>query len=204
VRQAQILGNFVGGFEAHAVNISGELVRVFLHRRERGIPVGFIDFDSQIGADAMTVQKEHDFFDLTLLIPGLNDSDEEIDKMTKWVIKHVGPDIPHHFTAFHPAYKTIDRPSTSAVTLNRARRIAMDNGECYVYTGNVHDPAGQTTYCHGCGAILVERSGYRLGDWGLDAEGNCTSCGTPCAGVFEPTPGDWGGRRLPVRLAERK
>jgi pyruvate formate lyase activating enzyme len=140
----------------------------------------------------------------TLLIPGLNDSDEEIDKMTKWVIKHLGPDIPHHFTAFHPAYKTIDRPSTSAVTLNRARRIAMDNGECYVYTGNVHDPAGQTTYCHGCGAVLIERSGYRLGDWGLDAEGNCTSCGTPCAGVFEPTPGDWGGRRLPVRLAERK
>ncbi len=140
----------------------------------------------------------------TLLIPGLNDSDEEIDEMTKWVVEHLGPDIPHHFTAFHPAHKMMDRPSTSAATLNRARQIAMDNGERYVYTGNVHDPAGQTTYCHACGAVLIERSGYRLGDWGLDAEGHCTKCGTPCAGVFEPEPGTWGGRRLPVRLAERE
>jgi len=139
----------------------------------------------------------------TLLIPGLNDSDEELDAMTKWVVGHLGPDIPHHFTAFHPAYKMKDRPSTSAATLNRARRIAMDNGERYSYTGNVHDPAGQTTYCHACGVALIERSAYRLGDWRLDAEGRCTSCGTPCAGVFEPEPGTWGGRRLPVRLAER-
>ncbi len=139
----------------------------------------------------------------TLLIPGLNDSDEEIDEMTTWVVEHLGPDIPHHFTAFHPSYKMMDRPSTPAGTLNRARRIAMNNGERYVYTGNVHDPAGQTTYCHICGAVLIERSGYRLGDWGLDAEGRCGRCGTPCVGVFEPKPGDWGGRRLPVRLADR-
>lgn len=139
----------------------------------------------------------------TLLIPGLNDSDEEIDAMTSWVVEHLGPDVPHHFTAFHPSYKILDRPSTPPSTLNRARRIAMDNGERYVYTGNVHDPAGQTTYCHSCSAVLIERNGYRLGEWGLDAEGRCAQCGTPCTGIFEPEPGTWGGRRLPVRLAER-
>ncbi|MEA3501499.1 MAG: AmmeMemoRadiSam system radical SAM enzyme [Actinomycetota bacterium] len=139
----------------------------------------------------------------TLLIPGLNDSDEEIDEMTKWIVEHLGPDIPHHFTAFHPSHKMMDRPSTSTTTLNRARRIAMDNGERYVYTGNVHDPAGQTTYCHSCNAVLIERSGYRLGEWGLDSGGRCEACGTTCAGVFEPKPGRWGSRRLPIRMADR-
>ena len=139
----------------------------------------------------------------TLLIPGLNDLDEEINEMTKWVVEHLGPDVPHHFTAFHPSYKMMDRGSTPAGTLNHARHIAMDNGERYVYTGNVHDPTGQTTYCHECGAVLIERDGYRLGRWALDAEGHCTKCGAQCAGAFEAEPGTWGGRRLPVRLAER-
>jgi pyruvate formate lyase activating enzyme len=139
----------------------------------------------------------------TLLIPGLNDSDVEIDEMTKWVVEHLGPDVPHHFTAFHPSYKMMDRPSTPTKTLVRAREISMGNGERYVYTGNVHDPAGQTTYCHTCGSVLVERDRYRLGRWGLDGQGRCTQCSTPCAGVFDAEPGNWGGRRLPVRLAER-
>ena len=138
----------------------------------------------------------------TLLIPGLNDSDAEIDAMTKWVVEHLGPDVPHHFTAFHPDFKMMDRPPTPPETLSRARKIGIDNGERYVYTGNVHDPAGQTTYCHNCGAVLIERDWYRLGRWGLDAEGRCAACDTPCAGVFEPEPGHWGSRRLPVRLAE--
>jgi pyruvate formate lyase activating enzyme len=139
----------------------------------------------------------------TLLIPGLNDSDVEIDEMTKWVVEHLGPDVPHHFTAFHPSYKMMDRPSTPTKTLVRAREISMGNGERYVYTGNVHDPAGQTTYCHTCGSVLIERDRYRLGRWGLDGQGRCTQCSTPCAGVFDAEPGNWGGRRLPVRLAER-
>ena len=139
----------------------------------------------------------------TLLIPGFNDSDEEIDKMTTWVVEHLGRDVPHHFTAFHPAFKMLDVPSTPQTSLDRAREIAMGNGERYAYTGNVHDPSGQTTYCRDCGAVLIERSGYRLGRWNLDADGRCTKCATPCAGVFEPEPGDWGARRLPVRLAER-
>jgi pyruvate formate lyase activating enzyme len=138
----------------------------------------------------------------TLLIPGLNDSDQEIDEMTQWVVENLGSDVPHHFSAFHPDYKMIDRPSTPPETLARAREIAMGNGERYVYTGNIHDPAGQATYCHGCGAVLVERDWYRLGRWALDEEGRCSHCQTQCSGVFEEKPGTWGPRRRPVRLAE--
>ena len=115
-----------------------------------------------------------------------------------------GHDVPHHFTGFHPSHKMMDLPSTTSRDLNRAREIAMENGERYVYTGNVHDPAGQTTYCHACRAVLIERDRYRLGRWELDADGRCATCSTPCAGVFEAEPGTWGGRRLPVRLAERE
>jgi len=93
-----------------------------------------------------------------------------------------------------------DRPHTPPATLTRAREIALANGLVYVYTGNVHDRAGQSTYCHACGALLIERDWYELGAWNLVA-GRCAKCGEPCAGVFESRPGSWGSRRLPVRLA---
>ena len=138
----------------------------------------------------------------TLLIPGLNDSSEEIDRLSSWVIDRLGPDVPLHFSAFHPDFKMLDRPPTAPETLSRARRIAMANGLRYVYTGNVDDPAGQATYCSGCGGAVIERDWYRLGHCRLDADGCCTTCGTRCAGVFDPDgPGTWGPRRLPVRLA---
>jgi pyruvate formate lyase activating enzyme len=136
----------------------------------------------------------------TLLIPDLNDSDREIDAETRWFAERLGLDVPLHFTAFHPDWKLRDRPPTPPATLTRARRIALANGLRYVYTGNVHDRDGQSTYCHACGALLVERDWYRLGAWHLD-EDRCARCGEPCAGVFEATPGRWGARRLPVRLA---
>ncbi len=136
----------------------------------------------------------------TLLIPGLNDSDEEIDALTRWVGERLGPSVPQHFTAFHPDWKMRDRPHTPPSTLSRAREIALANGLRYVYTGNVHDRAGQSTYCHACGALLVERDWYELGAWNLE-DGRCASCGEACAGVFEARPGTWGSRRLPVRLA---
>ncbi len=136
----------------------------------------------------------------TLLIPGLNDSDEEIAAETEWFVEHLGPDVPLHFTAFHPDWKMRDRPHTPPATLTRAREIAVGNGLHYVYTGNVHDRMGQSTYCHACGALLVARDWYELGAWNL-REGRCRSCGQPCAGVFEERPGRWGSRRLPVRLA---
>ncbi|MGZ4388348.1 MAG: AmmeMemoRadiSam system radical SAM enzyme [Gaiellaceae bacterium] len=139
----------------------------------------------------------------TLLIPGLNDSDAELDALTRWVAERLGPDVPLHFSAFHPDWKLRDRPPTPPATLARARRIARANGIRYAYTGNVHDPEGQSTWCHACGELLIERDWYELGAWNLTADGRCASCGTRCAGVFEERPGDWGSRRLPVRIGTR-
>jgi pyruvate formate lyase activating enzyme len=136
----------------------------------------------------------------TLLIPGLNDSDAELDGMTRWVVEELGPDVPMHFTAFHPDYKMLDRPPTPPATLSRARRIALANGARYAYTGNVHDKVGGTTACHQCGAALIGRDWYRLTAWNLTDDGRCRECGTPCAGVFDGSPGEWGARRQPVWL----
>jgi len=139
----------------------------------------------------------------TLLIPGHNDSDEEIDAMTHWGVDNLGPDVPWHFTAFHPDWKMLDVPPTPAATLTRAREIARRNGVRHAYTGNVHDEAGQSTYCHQCGTTLIGRDGYEITVWHLDAEGKCCKCNTPCAGVFEPLAGGWGSRRQSVRLRDR-
>jgi pyruvate formate lyase activating enzyme len=137
----------------------------------------------------------------TLLIPNLNDSDDEIDLLTTWIAKQLGPDVPLHFTAFHPDFKMRDRPPTPPATLSRARRIGMENGLRYVYTGNVVDPVGQTTSCHQCGSTIIGRDGHRLTRWRLDEAGNCLRCAAPCAGVFDPAgPGSWGPRRLPIRV----
>ncbi|MDA8020674.1 MAG: AmmeMemoRadiSam system radical SAM enzyme, partial [Thermoanaerobaculia bacterium] len=142
------------------------------------------------------------WFELTnLLIPGLNDSDEELDRMTRWIVEELGPDVPVHFTAFHPDYKLRDRPATPPGTLARARRIALANGVRYAYTGNVHDREGGSTFCHSCGALLIERDWYRLGAWNLTAEGCCGDCGAQQAGRFDGPAGTWGPRRQPVRLA---
>ena len=142
------------------------------------------------------------WFELTtLLIPGENDSPAEIDRMTQWVVEHLSPDVPMHFSAFHPDWKMRDHPSTPPETLRRAREIALKNGVRYAYTGNVHDKKGDTTYCHACGEALIGRDWYELLSWDLGAKGTCRHCGTSCAGVFEETPGNWGSRRLPVRLS---
>jgi pyruvate formate lyase activating enzyme len=138
----------------------------------------------------------------TLLVPGENDSNDEVGRLTCWVVEELGPDVPLHFTAFHPDWKMRDRPPTAPATLQRARAIALANGLRYVYTGNVHDPQGQSTYCHACGELLIGRDWYVLSDWRLTPDGHCGECGTPCAGCFETEPGGWGARRLPVRLAE--
>ena len=138
----------------------------------------------------------------TLLIPGENDSDRELDAMTRWVMDELGPDVPLHFTAFHPDYKMLDKPPTPPATLTRARRIAMANGVRYAYTGNVHDEDGGSTWCHACGERLIGRDWYVLKEWNLTPDGTCNSCGTPCAGRFQPRPGAWGARRGPVRLRD--
>jgi pyruvate formate lyase activating enzyme len=142
------------------------------------------------------------WFELTtLLIPGQNDSEAELHEMTQWVVENLGPDVPMHFSAFHPDYKMRDIPRTPAATLTRARRIANENGVRYAYTGNVHDEDGGSTYCHACGEKLIGRNWYVLGAWNLTPDGRCAHCGVSCAGVFEARPGRWGARRRPVRLA---
>jgi pyruvate formate lyase activating enzyme len=136
----------------------------------------------------------------TLLIPGENDSETELEAMSQWVVENLGPDVPWHFTAFHPDYKMLDIPPTPPSTLKRARAIAMRNGIRYAYTGNVFDEEGQSTYCHQCHNTLIGRNGYTLTAWNLTPDGGCDVCGTRCAGVFEARPGHWGARRLPVEL----
>ncbi|MCR6630867.1 MAG: AmmeMemoRadiSam system radical SAM enzyme [Magnetospirillum sp.] len=136
----------------------------------------------------------------TLLIPGENDSAAEIDALSQWVAKSLGPDVPLHFTAFHPDWKMRDLPPTASSILSRARSIAKDRGIRHVYTGNVHDGNGGATWCHGCGALLIGRDWHELTAWRLTPDGRCPDCGVKLAGVFEPTPGHWGRKRLPIRL----
>jgi pyruvate formate lyase activating enzyme len=138
----------------------------------------------------------------TLLIPGLNDSDTEIDQLTSWAVEHLGPDVPLHFSAFHPDFKMLDRPRTSIDTLLRARGIASDNGIHHVYTGNVDHPESQATRCHGCGEVVIGRTGYDVAAWHLDEVAACATCSTPCPGVFDVEPGDWGSQRRPLRTVE--
>jgi len=134
----------------------------------------------------------------TLLIPGHNDSEDEVARLCDWFAENLGPDVPLHFTAFHPDFKMRDVPHTPASTLVRARTQALAAGLHYVYTGNVHDQAGQSTYCAECGKLLIERDWYELGRWNLDARGGCAFCGARLAGYFDPRPGRWGARRQQV------
>ncbi len=137
-----------------------------------------------------------------LIIPGANDSEREIDQMTGWIAGHLGPEVPVHFTAFHPDYKLRDRPRTPHATLIAARRIARANGLHHVYVGNVADVGRGSSYCATCGERVIGRRGYSLIAWRLTADGACRTCGTAFPGVYEDRPGAWGGRRQVVRLGD--
>ena len=138
----------------------------------------------------------------TLLIPGKNDSDEEIRAECKWIRQNLGPDVPLHFTAFHPDYKMTDIAATPAATLTRAREIAQLAGLNYVYTGNVHDAAGGSTYCPSCEKPVIERDWYRIDGYHLSPDGACQHCATPINGRFGKFERPFGPRRIPVRLAQ--
>ncbi|MBI83439.1 MAG: AmmeMemoRadiSam system radical SAM enzyme [Planctomycetaceae bacterium] len=137
-----------------------------------------------------------------LLIPGENDSVQELEEMTTWIVTELGVDVPVHFTAFHPDWRMRDKPRTPPETLRRARDIARKNGIRYAYTGNVQDREGGSTYCHQCGQLAIGRDGYVLGRWNLDEGGACRDCETECAGLFDGRPGNWGSRRLAVQLGD--
>ena len=136
----------------------------------------------------------------TLLIPGHNDSDAEIEAMSRWIVKELGRDVPLHFTAFHPDWKMRDIPPTPAATLQRARRIAQAEGMHYVYTGNVHDTEGGTTYCPTCYNPLIRRDWHQIEGYELTREGNCPHCGGAIAGRYADKVDQLGRRRIPVRL----
>ncbi len=143
------------------------------------------------------------WFEITnLIIPGENDSDEDLHRLCEWIINNLGPDVPLHFTAFHPDYKMTGHSSTPTETLRRARDIALSKGLNYVYVGNVDDLRGSSTYCPECGHILIERKWYELGAYYIN-DGRCSFCNSTIQGYFENVQGEWGAKRLPVSIGQK-
>jgi len=136
----------------------------------------------------------------TLLIPGQNDSEAELQQLTQWVVEHLGVDVPLHFSAFHPDWKMMETAATPPATLLMARQIAMDNGIRYAYVGNVHHKKADSTYCHDCGELLIGRDWYELSEWNLTQHACCKFCGSRCDGVFNASPGNWGAKRMGVNM----
>ena len=135
-----------------------------------------------------------------LVIPGENDSEREFEEMTAWIVDNLGPDVPLHFSAFHPDYRMLEHPRTPPATLALGRQIARKNGIRHCYTGNVHDLGRQSSYCAGCGERVIGRDWYQLSEWRLDDGGHCLACGTAMPGVFDGPPGSWGRKRLAVDI----
>lgn len=148
------------------------------------------------------LKKETDvWFELTtLLIPDENDSDQELNAMCQWIFENLGPDVPLHFSAFHPDFKMLDKGRTPLSTLLRARNIALSHGLHFVYCGNVHDPASDATYCPACGKQVIERDWYQLGEYTLDDTGHCIHCGHKIPGRFAGPRENFGPRRIPVAI----
>ena len=185
---------FFAGMDAANVDLKG-FTEEFYHRRCLG--------QLQPVLDTLVFLRNETrvWFEVTtLLIPGENDSAAEIDRASDWYAAHLGPDVPWHFTAFHPDFKMLNTPRTPPATLTRARDIARAKGIKFVYTGNVHDAAGGSTWCPGCGAVVIERDWYELGAYHLDGN-RCRACGCAIPGLFERQPGRWGARRQPVRVS---
>lgn len=142
------------------------------------------------------------WFEITnLIIPQANDSPDELRQMCDWILQHVGDEVPVHFSAFHPDFRMQDRGRTPPETLIAAHDIARQTGLKYAYTGNIHDPLRQSTYCPHCNQLVIERDWYELGRYALDGD-RCQQCGGRVAGYFESRPGDWGRKRLPIRIAQ--
>jgi pyruvate formate lyase activating enzyme len=136
----------------------------------------------------------------TLLIPGQNDSDSELTALSQWVAKELGPDVPLHFSAFHPDYKMVDIPPTPPTSLSKAREIARTAGLHYVYTGNVHNIEGDTTFCPSCNSTLIVRDWYEIKQYRLTPDGHCPDCNTRIAGHFEKFEKAFGSRRIPIMM----
>ncbi len=136
-----------------------------------------------------------------LIIPRENDSHDELKSMCDWVLEALGPNVPVHFTAFHPDFRLQDRERTPAETLLAAYEIAVRCGLNYAYVGNIQAPKQQTTYCPGCKRALIERMGYQITRYDLNGN-RCRYCSATVAGHYDQSPGNWGSRRQPVRISE--
>lgn len=141
------------------------------------------------------------WFELTtLLIPDANDQDDVLKRQAAWILTNLGPEVPLHFTAFHPDFKMRDRPRTPAQTLLRARKIAQSEGLQHVYVGNVHHREASSTYCTNCQELLIERDWYQMGTYRVDGAGKCQQCGHILAGRYASGLGSWHGGRKAVRI----
>jgi pyruvate formate lyase activating enzyme len=138
----------------------------------------------------------------TLLIPGKNDSDAEITKLSQWIKTNLGADVPLHFSAFHPDHKLSDIPATPPATLKRARQLALKQGLNYVYTGNIIDVEGDSTYCPKCHDAVIIRDWYNIIKYKLTTDAKCPNCGTTIAGHFDAQPQSFGARRIPIKFDE--
>ncbi len=160
--------------------------------------------DLQVVLDTLLYLKHetHVWFEITcLLIPGENDSEGEIHQMCEWIANKLGSDIPLHFSAFHPDFKMRDKPATPLSTLLMARNIALNYGLKYVYCGNVHDIESDTTYCPYCHSRLIERDWYQLKQYALNGTGHCLNCGYLLHGHFNEQHGDFGPRRISIKIS---
>lgn len=137
----------------------------------------------------------------TLVIPGANDDEPQLRALARWVVRELGTDVPLHFSAFHPDHRMLDVPGTPLSTLVRARDVAREEGVRYVYTGNVHHRQGDVTSCHACDRELIVRDWYAIQEFDLTPDGRCPGCGTAVPGRFEVAPGDFGPRRIPIRIS---
>ncbi len=117
----------------------------------------------------------------TLIIPGYNDSEEELKAIADFIV-NLSEEIPWHVSAFYPTYELRDAPRTSAKTLRRARQIGLDAGLRYVYEGNIPGEGGENTYCYGCGELLIERFGFSIRGNRIE-QGRCRTCSAVIDGI---------------------
>jgi pyruvate formate lyase activating enzyme len=178
-----------------AANIDLKGIDEKFYRRLTGSELGpVLDTLRYLAADP------HVWLEVTnLVIPGFNDSDEDLHRLVDWVVAELGPDVPLHFSAFHPDYKMMDTPQTPSVTLQKARQIGLSSGLYFVYTGNIADSTGSTTICPKCETAVIERSQYEIASYSLTPDGHCAHCGAAIPGRWPVHPGTFGNHRVPVR-----
>jgi pyruvate formate lyase activating enzyme len=120
---------------------------------------------------------------VNLVVPTLNDSDEMLTGLSRWVVNEVGPDVAIHFTRFHPDYQMLNLPPTPVATLEKAYEIAKAEGIRYPFVGNVPGHPGNNTYCPKCGKTVVTRTGFFVSEMHIE-NGQCGYCGESIAGVW--------------------